>query len=82
MPINWEEIIDDDVLAHYKRTRTMQKDFAALADRLGALERRLAAVEELHGTLDSQLVVPGETGEWVHRDGCLVYDLDVTQKEG
>ena len=34
MPVNWEEIIDDDVLAHYKRTRTMQKDFAALADRL------------------------------------------------
>ena len=46
-----------------------------LGDRLDALEQRLAKLER-----DSQLVVPGETGEWVHRDGCLVYDLDITER--
>lgn len=43
------------------------------------LERRLVAVEELHGTLDSLLVVPGEASEWVQQDGHLVYDLDITK---
>ena len=42
MPVDWKKIIDDDVLAHYRRTRTMQKDFAALAAHLDKLEIMVA----------------------------------------
>ena len=49
-------------------------DSAEFAARLDALERRLVELER-----GGQLVVPGETSEWVRRDGCLVYDLDVTE---
>lgn len=63
-----------DVAAEAQKFAEKQvKINAALAARLETQEQRLAELER-----GSQLVA-GETGEWVHRDGCLVYDLDVTE---